>query len=198
MTEKTDSEKGAERREYFRIDDDVHLTFRTLTETDYRRALESPEAEGAEPCNLVAQLHSLSSQAGHILSSIRKSDPEIAQYLALMDKKLDLVAGIAEGTRYEDQAPNARVNIGAGGLAFPHSEALPLDTKLEVKVLLFPSYLCVSALGRVVHCEGTEEREKPYRIGLEFTRIAQGEQDALIKHVLELQSALLRRQRGEE
>lgn len=198
MSEKVEKNAPKDRREYFRMDADVHLVLRVLSEDDYLRALEVPELESPDLCGLAGQLHGLSSQAGLILSHIRKSDPEIAQYLSLMDKKLDLVARMAEGSRYEDLAPNAHVNISATGLAFAHAEALAEDTKLQVKMLFFPSYLCVRALGRVVRCESenTAREERPYRIGMQFTRIREAEQDALVKHMLELQSASLRRQRG--
>ena len=199
MSDNTEIGAGGDRREYFRIDDDVHLVFRALAEDEYHRDLEAPELDNGEPCSLVAQLHSLSTQSGLMLSHIRKSHPDIAQYLSVMDKKLDLIASMAEGSRYETLTPNNRVNISAGGLAFDHTDALAADTKLRLKVLFFPSYLCIHPLARVVHCERgiNADAEKPYRIGLEFTRLAEAEQDALIKHMLELQSAMLRRQRSD-
>jgi len=73
-----------------------------------------------------------------------------------------------------------------------------VDSKLEIRLVLFPSYLRIAALGRVVHCEedAAATGNQRHRIGVQFVRIGETAQEGLARHLIELQSAQLRRQRG--
>lgn len=186
-----------ERREYFRIDDEVHLEVEPLTDGLYQQLEKAPPSAGDSPCDLVLHIRSLSSQASSMLSNIRKRDSEIAQYLTLQDRKLELIARAVVGKQLDiGVGITHRVNIGAGGIGFGYHEAFELGRPLRVRVLFFPSHLCVEAVGKVTHCVSqSSDPQHPYRIGVEFTLISQAVQDALMGHVLERQSSLLRQRR---
>lgn len=195
-----DRQGDADAREFFRIDDEAHLEYRVVEPAEYAAVVErGGPAAGEEACSLVAELHRLSSQAGLVMPRIRKTDPEVAQYLALLERKIDLVARMAEGGRHRDIRPNARVMLSANGLGFFAEEPIAAGAKLELRLLFFPSYLCIHAYGEVIHSTSTPraDAERPYRIGVEFTVLRDQEREALIKHTLERQSARLRRERGE-
>ena len=190
------SPSGQERRRAFRVDDEVHLDFQLLDE----ETEEGPLAHDAlQTCRALMQLRELSVQSGHLLANIRKQHSEIAQFLALLDKKIDAVAQIAGALSFGDQIqPNAKINLSASGMAFTHHSAIPVPQRLAIRLVLFPNMLCIQPRGRVVYC-----REQPqassqhrYRIGVEFEPLAEQEQDMLIRHLLERQSAERRRERG--
>ncbi len=187
-----------ERRQYFRIDDQVRLSWRLLSPAEYGAILARPESERADPCSLVAQFHSISSQAAALLASIRKSQPEVAHYLTLLDKKLDLMGRLIEGANFaEGEGPNAEVNISAGGLAFLSDGPVTTGSHLDLRIILYPSFVCVHPYAEVVYCR--EEQAGQYRIGAEFSVISEPEREALVRHVMAHQSALRRRARqGEE
>ncbi len=191
------AENSRERRQYFRIEDRVSLRVRQVTEEEFVALLKrGPQAED-KTVGLVAQLRSLTNHMGNTLLSVRKDNPDVAQYLQLLDKKIEIIARHLEG-KGDVIAPDTRVNIGTGGLAFWRESALPLNTKLEVRFVLFPSYLRVTALAHVVHADEEPQASSAqrFRIGVEFDRIGEAEQEALARHLIELQSAQLRRQRG--
>lgn len=183
---------GEERRRAFRVDDEVHMEFRPIDDDA------SIEGDQQQTCRSLMQLRELSSQSGHILASIRKHSSEIAQYLAILDKKIDAVAQIAGAMSLgQEIQPNLRVNISAGGLAFGHHKAIPEGQRLSMRIVLFPSFICIQPAGRVVYC-----RERPqasadnrYRLGVEFEPLPEQEQDQLIRHLLEKQSAQRRKER---
>ncbi|MCK9532649.1 MAG: PilZ domain-containing protein [Gammaproteobacteria bacterium] len=187
-----------ERRDSFRIDDKVHLEYRVLSEDEYQRLLAQPIDE-LEESSLVGQLRDLTAQAGNLLITIRKADPDVAHYLALLDRKIELVASQLEGTRAgRPLTPDTRVNMSAGGMGLWRDQPLALGTKLDLHLMVFPSHLRVHALGEVVHAE--EDPQAPahsrFRIGVLFTRLPESDKDALVRHLIERQSAQLRRQRG--
>jgi hypothetical protein len=191
------AERSDERRHYFRIDDKAYLRVKLLSEEAYQQMMKrgGPEHDGS---GLAAQLHTLTVQLGNVLLTIRKNNPEVAQYLQLLDKKLEIVARQVEGGRGETITPDTRVNLCNGGIAYWNETLVARDTKLEIHLVLFPSYLRIAALGRVAHCEEDPQAPAPrrFRIGVEFTRIGEAEEDGLARHLIELQSAQLRRQRG--
>jgi c-di-GMP-binding flagellar brake protein YcgR len=190
------AENPRERRRYFRIDDKVQLQVRRLTDEEFQLAMNKAPDQHAG-ANVAAQLRNLTNQMGNTLLTIRKHNPEIAQYLQLLDKKLEILARHLDSPA-EANARLQKVNIGTGGLAYWTEEALPAETKLEVQFVLFPSCLRVTALAHVVHAEedpqGTAAQR--FRIGVDFDRIGDAEQEGLARHLIELQSAQLRRQRG--
>ncbi|MBW6477335.1 MAG: PilZ domain-containing protein [Chromatiales bacterium] len=186
-----------ERRRSFRVDDDVHLVFRVIKEDSEPR--QHGEDQTVQTCRALMQLRELSSQSGHILANIRKQHSDIAQYLALLDKKIEAVAQIAGAMSMGgDMAPNIRVNIGVGGLAFSQDSPLLTGQRLAMRIVLFPSHLCIQPKGRVVYSrEQTQaDQQHRHRIGVEFEPLSEQEQDQLIRHLLEKQSAQRRRERG--
>lgn len=188
------SAEQGERRKFFRIDDDVYLDFRILSEEAYREQLARPEPQ-QESGNVGLQLQALTAQMGSILAQIRKRDAEVGQYLSLLDRKIELIGRALIGTQTGDElTPNMHVNLSGGGIILPSTTILPPETKLELKLLLFPTYIFIHCLGSVGYCVRQEQDAvHPFRIGVEFTRISELARDALVRHTLELQSAQLRR-----
>lgn len=190
-----------DQREYFRIDDEVYLKCKVVPEEMLaQQPLDGIQHDTVDAGNLGLKLQALASQSGNILAGIRKSQPEIAQYLALLDKRIELIARTVVGEQLgEALKPNTRVNLSAGGLAFPSPKALQNGTLLLVDLMLFPSHLHIQAYARVIHSEQkSEEGPHPYCVGVDFEQISGIAREALVKHTLEIQSARLRRERRKE
>lgn len=183
-------------RDYFRVDDEIHLQYRPLSAEEYARRQENPPDDADDACELMLHLHSLSMQGGNILGAIRKKSHEVAQYLAILDKKIEMVAR-AVAARHLGQAahPNARVSLSASGLTVTTAHHLPLDSHLEMRLTLFPSRLCLRTCGRVARCEPQGEQ---WDTSVEFVFLSENAREALIRHTIARQSALLRQQRSQQ
>ncbi len=186
-----------ERRRFFRIDDEIYLEYRQLAEGEYQQRLQQSPGVRQDSSALALQLHSLTTQSSSILSQIRKRDPDVGQYLAIIDRKLELLSRVLLGSQLgQISGPNSKVNLSGNGIAFFSAEALDADSKLELRLMLFPGHTMITTLGRVVHCRTMRDSAPhPYRIGVEFTHIEEMARDALVRHTLELQSARLRQQK---
>lgn len=193
------SHDASDRRDAFRVDDHIHLRWTPLDDEAARSLVRQLEERGTA-CSRIAALRALSAQMSGTLAAIRKRDPEVAQYLSMLDRKIEQVAkmGAEQHLRAEQAlAPNARVNIGAGGMRFSSDCHLAPGAALELRLLFFPSWLCIRTLGRVVHSEPAPAGEPgAYRIGVEFSVMGEESRDALIRHLTERQAALLRRRQG--
>ncbi|GAB4302110.1 MAG: hypothetical protein Kow0096_23410 [Thiohalomonadaceae bacterium] len=189
--------RGEERRRFFRIDDEVYLEYRLLPEEDYQRRLRQPAGSRQDTSALALQLHGLTSQSSSLLAQIRKRDPEVGQYLAIIDRKVELLGRALLGSQLGHiSGPNHKVNLSGNGIAFFSAEPLASDSKLELRLMLFPGHTVINTLGRVVHCNVVPGgAPQPYRIGVEFTHLAEMGRDALVRHTLELQSARLRQKK---
>jgi hypothetical protein len=183
-----------ERRQNFRIEDTIYLEYRRVDE-DADIDSEISEAPLADVCNGMRQLRELDLQASHALANIRKHHSDIAHYLTILDRKIDtlsrVVAAIGMGS---DIQPTTRVNIGSGGMAFDTREALEKGERVLLKLVLFPSHQCLQILARVAYSHGGNG-DGNYLTGLTFEPMPESQQDALIQHLLEVQSAQLRRER---
>ena len=92
--------------------------------------------------------------------------------------------------------PTHHISLSASGLSFHGSEELAQGATLEVKLLMFPSYVCVLAFGSVVHCRATVGGAgAAYQIGVDFTHVREADRELIARHVTQKQSAVLREAR---
>ena len=179
-------------RAAFRIDDELYLDYQQ-TESEEEAPAWRHDTSGF--CDGLIRLREISLQSGHILANIRKQHHDIAHYLALLDKKIDILAQLAGTIGLGGEIkPSHRVNLGADGMRFESGEAIAVGSPLHLKLVLFPSHLCLHLQSRVSHCGASAEG---YRIEVLFDELGETEREALIRHLLERQSALLRRERGD-
>ncbi len=193
-------DSNEERRRFFRIDDSVRLSLRVVDQTELGIGLEHLEANIADSFSLMSSLNAVSQQVSACMHRIESKDPDIADYLKALDRKVDLLgkAFLAEEVEMTDQ-PARAVNLSAGGMAVHGREPMAAGTVLEVKLLLLPSYTGILTYGTLVDCikaEGEEADEDfPYRLRIDFSFMREPDRDALIRHVLLKQSEWLRERR---
>jgi c-di-GMP-binding flagellar brake protein YcgR len=184
----------AERRQNFRIEDTIYLEYQRISE-DSSTEQEVSNLPLDDVCLGMRQLRELDLQASHALANIRKHHSDIAHYLSILDHKIEtlsrMVGSIGMGT---DVQPSTRVNIGSGGMAFDTREALEKGEQLLLRMVLFPSHQCLQIMARVAYSHGGNG-DGNYLTGLTFEEMPEPQKDALIQHLLEVQSAQLRRER---
>ena len=172
----------------FQIDDDLYLELHAIEEGG------SDATAATDLCHGLLQLRELSHQGNHLLAGIRKHHSDIGHYLSLLDRKLELltqmVADLAMGGTV---TPSHRVKLGPEGIEFTTPEPLNSGTLLRLRLILFPSHQCLQLLARVMRCE--VQPSAGHLVELQFEQVEELQQDALIRHLLEKQSAALRQQR---
>ena len=138
MTDNKDQSES-ERRRFFRIDDEVGLEYNFISEAEYKTAPEELEKIKQTAFSLSAEFATLNNEFNPTLNSIRNSHPEIAQYLDLLNKKIDSIStrfleeeieGLEESTRM--------VNLSASGIAFKCDTDLPNEQPVKLRIILLP------------------------------------------------------------
>ncbi|UZE95541.1 PilZ domain-containing protein [Alkalimarinus alittae] len=182
-----------ERRRYFRIVDQVAISYRLLSEEEGAAAglgINSPAA-------LVVQLEN---QISASLETLRSIQPQVHELLELFNRKINLVLALDDSISESDSDQIKRaqqVNISACGIAFPSNEQLKPNDKILLELTLFPSNICLKMVSVVI---GSELLEEPvgndaYIIRADFLDISSNEQEVLVQHIIKRQTMQLKERR---
>ncbi|MDX1368973.1 PilZ domain-containing protein [Pseudomonas sp.] len=182
-----------DRREYYRIDDTIALEFTPLSGAD---ALASDELHDSSPLfNLLSELHLLDFESQHLLRHISERDRTLANYLKVINKRIDLLGQAVAQSLLRDIGTPRRVCLSEGGVSFISSQNLAIDSHLAIKIVLMPQALGLLLRAKVIHCQALTEQQ--FEIGTEFEALTDAQRQLLARHILQRQ-ALERRQAREQ
>ncbi|MDJ0807446.1 MAG: PilZ domain-containing protein [Gammaproteobacteria bacterium] len=186
-----------DRREFFRIDDTIRVSYRQLGADALAKRIEALEQGTEGSFTIMTRMQAISQHLSASLHRIEQRDPDIADYLKALDEKIDLLGQnfLANESDLVGQ-PTKAVNLSAGGIALDSAESLEVGTLLEIKLLLLPSYTGILAFGELVGVmPSTENEGYPHRLRINFVHIRENDRDALIRHILRRQGEMLRLER---
>jgi hypothetical protein len=186
-----------DRRSYFRIHDDVVMTFRALPAEELPATLRAIEQTLSDNCTVSATFAGISQRMVFLKKQIRRESAAVAAYLDILEDKLDLLArALLLRDMGVDEEDTHQVNLSAGGIEFHTSEPIAEGSLLEMKFVVFPSRHSILTCGRAIRCEpDCTEQAKSYKVAVEFTFIQDTDRQLIVKHVLGKQSSQLRQQR---
>ena len=180
-------QQPAERRRFCRIDDDIILRYRVIGMQETPADIENLDVCLPNRLTLSSTFASTTQQMQPLLAKIQEQSLEIAEYLRLIDRKLDLVARafLLQEINVEEE-PICRVNLSAGGIAFYEENPLAAGTTLELELILLPSYVGILVYGEVAYRkhEPGVVTGLPFRIGVEFCKLRERDRDLIANHVL--------------
>ncbi|MEL0586885.1 MAG: PilZ domain-containing protein [Candidatus Thiodiazotropha sp. (ex. Lucinoma kazani)] len=186
-----------ERREFFRIDDSIQVSYRVITPEELPESIDEP-LQGGDRLTVMTRLQRISQHLSAPLHRIEQRDPDVADYLKALDEKINLL-GQSFLTEEKEllNRPSQSVNLSAGGLAMDITESLQVGDLVEIKLLLLPSYTGVVAYGEVVGVDNSTggDAAYPFHIRINFSLIRNSDQDALIRHIMRRQGEMLRQRR---
>ncbi|MES9858410.1 MAG: PilZ domain-containing protein [Sedimenticola sp.] len=198
----TNSEKqldeAEDRRQFFRIDDTIHLSYQKIPSEDIHQRLERLEHGLESNFTAVSTIAAITQRMAGTLHQIESVRPTLASYLRALDEKIEVLgrAFLMQDSDIADQ-PAYAVNLSATGMAFHAAEPLDRGVMLELRLLLMPSFTGILTYAEVVDCDeiGDESEELPYTLRVNFSHLRGDDKDILIRHVVKCQSTLLRKQR---
>ncbi|MCO6414256.1 MAG: PilZ domain-containing protein [Thiogranum sp.] len=189
-----------ERREYFRIDDEVVLEYRLISEDDVEPLVERIQARVPDRFTAASSFAATSRQMAHLMHKVQSQSPELARCLQAIDQKLNLLAQlfVTEEIHIEEQ-PTQEVNLSAGGIAFRSQQEIATGSLLEMRIVLFPSLIGILNISRVMHCEriNDDNRQFPWQIAATYEHLRESDRELLVRHVMSKETRRLRSERGE-
>ncbi|WP_341937056.1 PilZ domain-containing protein [Marinimicrobium sp. C2-29] len=183
----------SERRHYFRIDDYIDLQYRPVepqTARDTPAENLFPDAAGLR---VYSELKKIDSESAQLLYQIKDRDRQLADYLHLLNRKIDLLSQqlIAEPRQRQLPGKRREVNLSEGGLSFTTDEALEEGQRLALNLTFLPTFVGVAVYAQVARCEPC--RTQQWEIAAEFTDVTDAQQQLISQQIMRAQMAEKRR-----
>ncbi len=172
-----------ERRRYYRIDDEVDLSYTTIEASELDARLEdfwSNEHAFSIRNNYNYQIEQ------HIAdrNKIEAAMPELARYLKVLEKQIERITDLLIGDEEDQVMQRRQVSLSAQGIAFYADSAPPQGELIEVRLKLLPSGLRLVIIARVVLVGTDSDRgSDDNRISLDFEHLHEADREILIKHI---------------
>lgn len=181
----------SERREYFRIDDEVALEFTSITHEEYASAPEFLKNLHNSSFSLSADFATLNNSIHPLLNNISQLYPDIAEYLQFLNQKIDSMSQLLlqQETSF-DETNTTAANLSASGIMFETEQSLKINDLLKMEIVLLPEKTGILIYGKVVSTK--ESQSNNTKVAVEFEHIRFEDQELMIKHNLNKQMANLR------
>jgi len=183
-----------ERRHYFRIDDYIDLECRQVDSDTAARTPVENLFPGSAALKVYAELKRIDSETAQLLYQIKDRDRHLADYLHLLNRKIDLLAQQLISEPHSQQHAGQRrrsVNISEGGIAFDHDQPLAMDRLVALNLVFLPTFVSVPVYALVTRCE--QGRNERWEIAAEFRQITDAQQQLISQQIMRAQMAEKRR-----
>ena len=185
-----------ERRDYYRISDTVGLTYNICSSVNDIPTEDEFIAEVPDEFQLINHLSRIDMENSSLLHNIQEVSPDVCRYLKIINAKIEALARHIVTIGLTDEVQSHKVTLSAGGVGFITDETIAVDSIVRSRMILYPSCSGILTYGKVIRCEAIANTEPAqFDIALEYTLINETDRDALVRHVLQLQSNLLRQKK---
>lgn len=176
-----------ERRDYFRINDIIGLSYTELTGEEEEKY---PDQSGDMGFPLANLLSEVDASFNNVANTVWKEEPTVAQALGLLNRKISLLAAHvmqADGS-LADSYEDIIVSLSGCGMGFHSNEPLTESGRLRMNVILKPSHVEVSFTATVVSCEALPpEKKHAYWVRISIDEGNDAAQEQIIQHVVQKQ-----------
>ena len=189
-----------ERREYFRIDDEIALDYRMINGDEVDGLLERIQSRVVDRFTAASSFTATSRQMTHLIHKIQNQQPELSRCLQAIDQKLNMLAQLFVTEEIGlNEHPTREVNLSAGGVAFRSQHEIATDSLLELRMVLFPSLVGILTVSRVIHCERVEDdnRQFPWQVAVVYEHVRETDRELLVRHIMSKETEKLRELRSE-
>lgn len=183
-----------EKRRYFRVNDTINLLHKVI-DKNHVKVLSHVSDDVLSNCSLASALEVLNQEARLLAPRLERRDPDLFEYLKLLDTKINLIAQVLTSQSEQFSEHDTReVSLSATGLAFSNETPVQEGEVLELRMLLTSCMAVIVAYARVVHCKdiSADNPERPYAVCVEYINMKEDDRELLIKHVVKKQLQQLR------
>lgn len=183
-------QEDKERRNFFRINDEIFLDFDVISIDEYKSAPALLESLNESSFSLSADFATLNNNIHPVLNNITQLHPDIAQYLQFLNQKIDSLSYqllIKESSFDETRIINA--NLSASGIMFETEIDLEAEQLLRLELILLPEKIGILIFGKIIT---VKEIKNLKQVAVEFEHIRFEDQELMIKHNLNKQMTDLR------
>ncbi len=184
-----------ERRQYYRINDDVSVSFTHINPLAEIPDLEQLEKEIPVSFRLVNELQQIESEAKKFLGKLQSSEPEVALYLRTLDKRIESLGNTIVKQHLSTHHNRKAVSLSGSGLKVIVEKALPIDSLIIIEMLLPDTRTAIRCYGKVVSCTNNDSK---FDLAINFERIREVDRDAIVHHIMKQESRQIRKKHRDQ
>lgn len=184
---------GYERRDYYRMEDQVHLIKTPIEKHLISDDPYSDRYNVPRQALLISQLQAIDNENRDLLRQVGDYNRALGSYLKHLEEKIDLVAKYAV-SHDQELSRKETVNLSEGGISFYSGTALDTGSYVHLIIMLFPGFSSIATIGQVRACDKIEDRPTLYRVGVEFTVLLEQDRKLLVRHIRRRESQSIREQ----
>lgn len=124
-------------------------------------------------------------ESQHLLRHISERDRTLANYLKVMNKRIDLLGQVMVQSLLKEIGEPRKVSLSEGGVSFHHDRALPVGQLLVLRMVLLPQGFGLELRARVIHAQPHDDE---FEIGTEFEALSDAQRQLLARHILQKQA----------
>ena len=211
--------KFIEARQFFRIDDQIRLTFRLVDNNELTAPNYAFDVAAMDPKHhrLLTALHELNKGTEENLHKIADHNPLVANYLRSLEKKIQLLSRAIIYKSDPAAIPLRQVNISESGIAFgvndaiiaaaspthgeeagvaedEHTHGIKVGRHIRLTLQLAPIADEIAIYGKIVRVELTTnnpaaDQRYPYWIAIQFSHMDGADSQLLARYILYQQVA---------
>ncbi len=177
-----------ERRDYYRINDVVGLRIDPTSESELPTKEDLAE-QTSDEFKLINHLSRIDLENSALLHSIQDTSPDVARYLKLINIKIEAIAKQVVAMGLTDDVKPTEVTLSAGGISLNCDIPFSKGDLVKLQMILYPSNAVITSYARAVRSKPVDGH---FDTAFEYQLITESDRDALVRHVLQLQSNSLR------
>jgi|GEM_PF-3196121 len=179
-----------DRREYFRVADDVRVSYRKLDVRSGEQLTRAINAGLPTSFQLRAQIADTDLQLLSARNELQELPQALKQYLFLLEEKIGQLAEVTELLSGNLQAVTiCEVSLSGGGIALPTDEALAIGQMVELCMQLAGESGAIHALAEVTDCR---KSDSGFNVAMEFRSLTEEDQERIIRRTMQRQGELIR------
>lgn len=179
-----------DRREYFRVDDDVRISYRMLDSRASEQLLRAIKAGLPSSFQLSSQIETIDQRLAAARKELVELPQSLKQYLLLLDEKIGQLGQVTQLLAGDSKTVSiCEVSLSGGGVAMPVDEALAIGQRLELCMQLAGESGAIHALAEVTDCR---QDGMGFHVAMEFRGLSETDQEAIIRRTVYRQGELLR------
>lgn len=172
-----------ERRQHFRVDDQVYFDFRFLKpgEMTFDKSITQQllGVNGIRFMDAVQYFESIDKELSGLTQQIGIKEPAVAHYLNLLNTKIDFISRqLFMGGKIHLR----KVNLSLGGMTFHVMDKLEERTPLKMVIYTKPKMIPIIVDARVVYSK--LERDNQFRTAVEFYALNAEQEQLLSQHIM--------------
>jgi hypothetical protein len=180
---------GAERREYFRVEDKLLLRHRIVPREAPLQMPAERHFDNSDVFELLRELRHIDHEHNNVLRTLSEQNRDLGLYLKNMNRKIELIANALASfdQQQQGQAPQL-VSLSESGIAFVIEPHLEIGATVALEIILLPQHTALALYGEVV----MNRDQPPARTVVTFTRLRETDRQILARHILQVQIAARR------